>query len=428
MNSPVGRKQILIAEENPTLAHMLSSQLQSEGYETVQAADGAAAWRLLHAHQPPALMIVDARLSGIDGPALCRRIRATPRLADLPVILMTVPEDSPSRLAGLEAGANDFLSKPWSKAELYARVRTLLALRAAQEKLARRQGQLDLLYGIGRELTATASTDETLALLGGRMARALGATGGSVVLVDAQGPKRKVAMDGSLAPRVTLPPVLNGIEQRVAAILLKTGAPLLLEDTRSHEGWAEIEGVRSLAAAPLTRHQRIRGWVSLTHGDPSQFDKEGLDLLTAAARQATVVIEALGLAERLQAERRRFAVLSYSMADAVIATDREGRILLTNPAGAALLGEPEGDLRGRSIRGLVDDETLGALFARVAIEAEPWGAEILMDDGRHLFASVSPVGEEADDGLVAVIEEMETVEGEDEPEEGAVDGHGESEE
>jgi PAS domain S-box-containing protein len=303
-----------------------------------------------------------------------------------------------------------------------------LALRAAQEKLARRQGQLDLLYGIGRELTATASTDDTLGLLGGRMARALGATGGSVVLVDAQGPKRKVAMGGSLTPRVTLPPVLDGMEQRVAAVLLKSGAPLLIEDTKSHEGWAEIEGLCSLVAAPLVRQQRIRGWVCLTHREPSQFDREGLDLLAAAARQATVVIETLGLAERLQAERRRFAVLSYSMADAVIATDREGRIVLTNPAGAALLGEPGGDLRGRSIRGLVDDETLGALFARVAIEAEPWGAEIFMDDGRHLFATVSPVGEEADDGLVAVIEELETDEGEDEPEDGAMDGQGESEE
>ena len=284
MNSPVRRKQILVAEENPTLAHLLGSQLQSEGYETVQVADGAAAWRLLHEHRPPDLTLLDVLLSGIDGLALCRRIRATSRLADLPVILMTVPEDSSSRLAGLEAGANDFLSKPWSKAELYARVRTLLDLRTARERLARRQGQLDLLYGIGRELTATASTDETLALLGGRMARALGATGGSLVLVDAHGPRRKVAMDGSLAPRVILPPTLDGIEQRVAAVLLKSGAPLLVEDTQSHEGWAEIEGIRSLAAAPLVRQQRIRGWACLTHEEPRQFDNEGLDLLAAAAR------------------------------------------------------------------------------------------------------------------------------------------------
>jgi PAS domain S-box-containing protein len=402
MSSPVRRKQLLIAEDNPTLAHLLISQLESEGYETIHAADGAAAWRLLEQRDPPDLIILDMPVPGIGGLALCRRIRATPRLATLPIILLTALEDSSNRLAGLEAGATDLIGKPWSKAELYARVRTLLALKALRDTVERQRQQLALLYQIGQEPTADLNADEIVAGMAAQVARAVGATGGGVVLVGAQGPRCKLAMDETLAPHVVVPPVLNEIEQWVAAQVFETGEPLMAAHPADR---GERKGVHSLVAAPLVRQQRIRGFVLLTHHEPNHFDEESLDLLAAVARQMTVAIENTRLMERVQAERRRLAVLIYSMEDAVIATDQDQRILLTNPAGAALLGEPEADLRGRPIRALADNEMLRSLFAIVAADGEPWGAEIEWSDGRQLYATVSPVGEEGEEGLVAVIEE-----------------------
>ena len=399
------RRQILIAEDNPTLAHLLISQLESEGYETIQAADGTAAWHLLERQPPPDLIIVDVLMPGIGGLALCRRIRATPRLATLPVILAMGLKDSSSRLAGLEAGANDFLGKPWSKAELYARVRTLLDLRTLRDAWRQPQQQLELLFDLGRELGASLNVDETLGRMIARAAQLLDATGGSVVLVDARGPRHRTVIDDALAPRATVPPALDELEQRVAAWLFESGQPLRVADTATLDGWSAP--VRSLLAAPLVRHERIRGFVLLTHRRPNHFEQEALDLLDAIARQVTMAIENARLAERVQAERRRLAVLIYSVADAVIVTDREQRILLTNPAGAALLGEPEGDLRGRPIRTLVEDETLRSLFAQVAADGEPWAAEIEWSDGRYLVATVSPVDEEMEDGLVAVIQEID---------------------
>jgi two-component system, OmpR family, response regulator MprA len=399
------RRQILIAEDNPTLAHLLISQLQSEGYETIHAADGAAAWRLLERQEPPDLIIVDVLMPGLGGLALCRRIRATPRLATVPVILATGLDDSSSRLAGLEAGANDFLGKPWSKAELYARVRTLLDVRALRDAYRRPKQQLELLFELGRELGASLNVDETLALTIARAAQVLDATGGSAVLVDARGPRHRIVIDDALAPRVTVPPLLDEFEQRVAAWLFESGRPLRVVDTATIDGWSAP--ARSLLAAPLVRQERIRGFLLLTHRRPNHFEQEALDLLDAVARQVTMAIENARLAERVQAERRRLAVLSYSLAEAVIVTDREQRILLTNPAGAALLGEPDGDLRGRPLRTLVDDETLPSLFAQVAAGGEPWAAEIEWSDGRYLVATISPVDEEMEDGLVAVIQEID---------------------
>jgi DNA-binding response OmpR family regulator len=403
MSSPVRRKQILIAEDNPTVAHLLMSQLESEGYETIHAADGTAAWRLLEQGEPPDLVLVDALVPGIGGPALCRRIRATPSLATLPVILLTALEDSSNRLAGLEAGATDFMGKPWSKAELYARVRSLLELKALQDTVQRQRQQLAVLHELGRESSPDLNADEIVAAMAARVAEAAGATGGSVVLVDARGPRRKLALDETLAPPVIVPPVLSEVEQWVAAQVFGSGEPILAADPAGRAG---TEGVHSLLAAPLVRQQRMRGFVVLTHREPNHFDQESLDLLATVARQMAVAIENARLMERVQVERRRLAVLIYSMEDAVIATDPEQRVLLTNPAGAALFGEPDADLRGRPIRALADNEMLRSLFAIVASDGEPWGAEIEWCDGRQLYATVSPVGEDGEEGLVAVIQEI----------------------
>ena len=81
MSSSPGSPHILVVEDNPTLAHLLIRQLEGERYETTHAADGTAAWQLLERGDPPDLILLDMLATGIGGLALCRRIRATPRLA-----------------------------------------------------------------------------------------------------------------------------------------------------------------------------------------------------------------------------------------------------------------------------------------------------------------------------------------------------------
>ena len=125
-----------LAANRDTLAELLGP----EHYVMVQAASGAEALARA-AENPPDLVLLDVLMPAMDGLEVCRRLRADARLAEVPIILLTALDDRPSRLAGLEAGADDFISKPFDPAELCARVRTITRLNR-HRRLAEERDQL----------------------------------------------------------------------------------------------------------------------------------------------------------------------------------------------------------------------------------------------------------------------------------------------
>jgi sigma-B regulation protein RsbU (phosphoserine phosphatase) len=114
--------RILIADDDRMSTLMLGRTLSEWGFEVVVAHDGNAAWERFVGNEPPALAIVDWMMPGIDGIELCRRIRATPRPAPVYVILLTARTSRQDLVAGLEAGADDYLTKPFDPDELRARI------------------------------------------------------------------------------------------------------------------------------------------------------------------------------------------------------------------------------------------------------------------------------------------------------------------
>ena len=205
--------RILIAEDDLPIAQLLSMQLEGEGYQVIHAVDGEIAWNLLQEGEPPDLVILDILMPNVDGFEVCRRIRSTPHFSALPVVFLTALQDSASRLRGLELGANDFLAKPWSRAELYARIRTLLRLKEAQDALRHQNRRLGLLYDISRELSAHLDLDQLLTLMMIRAGRIVEATGGSIVLMEGRSPKRKIRMNEQIETEVISPPTLNPVER-----------------------------------------------------------------------------------------------------------------------------------------------------------------------------------------------------------------------
>ncbi len=124
MNAP---SRILLVDDLAANRETLVELLAADDYRLAEAADGPTALRLA-AESPPDLVLLDVNMPGMDGFEVCRRLRADPKLAEVPVILVTALDDQASRLAGLEAGADDFVSKPFNAAELRARVRTVTRL------------------------------------------------------------------------------------------------------------------------------------------------------------------------------------------------------------------------------------------------------------------------------------------------------------
>jgi DNA-binding response OmpR family regulator len=113
---------VLVVDDEPIVRDVVVRYLKRDGFDTLEAADGDSA-RALIEHDPPHLVVLDLMLPGMDGLTLCRWIRAR---GDLPVIMLTARGDEADRIVGLELGADDYVTKPFSPRELAARVRTVL--------------------------------------------------------------------------------------------------------------------------------------------------------------------------------------------------------------------------------------------------------------------------------------------------------------
>ena len=129
------RPLVLVVDDEPANRALLEKLLKHHGYEVTQADDGVAALEAVEARAPD-LVCLDVMMPRLDGLGVCRALREEPRHAGLPILLLTALNRPEDRVRGLEAGANDFLSKPFDEAEMAARVASLLRTKALQDRLA----------------------------------------------------------------------------------------------------------------------------------------------------------------------------------------------------------------------------------------------------------------------------------------------------
>ena len=122
---------ILIVEDEPAILELVCVNLEHAGYETLRAPSAEDANRLL-SEVLPDVVLLDWMLPGQSGLALARRLRADARTRDLPIIFLTARAGEPDKVAGLEAGADDYITKPFSTKELVARIRAVLRRRKPQ--------------------------------------------------------------------------------------------------------------------------------------------------------------------------------------------------------------------------------------------------------------------------------------------------------
>jgi DNA-binding response OmpR family regulator/DNA-binding CsgD family transcriptional regulator len=135
-------KTILLVDDTPANLGVLIELLRNSGYQLRVAESGERALVQLR-HAPADIVLLDVMMPGIDGLETCRRLKADPAWADLPVIFMTALDDVVDKVAGFAAGAVDYIPKPLQPEEVLARVRTHLRLRELQTELEERNEQLD---------------------------------------------------------------------------------------------------------------------------------------------------------------------------------------------------------------------------------------------------------------------------------------------
>jgi phosphoserine phosphatase RsbU/P len=138
-----GMKRILIAEDDLTTRSMLQAVLSRWGYEVHAVADGHAAWAALGGPEAPRLALLDWTMPGLDGVEVCRKVRALAPTDPPYLILLTARSQKDDIVAGLQAGANDYIAKPYDTGELQARLAVGVRMVELQATLAQRVTERD---------------------------------------------------------------------------------------------------------------------------------------------------------------------------------------------------------------------------------------------------------------------------------------------
>lgn len=139
---PPGGHHVLVAEDDPMFRKILKNWLESWGYRVTLTEDGEKAWNILQQETQPELLILDWIMPGVDGAEICHRLRARQNTTYQYVLLVTAKDGSADVVAGLEAGADDYLKKPFDRHELRARLMVGRRILLLQDGLIRAREEL----------------------------------------------------------------------------------------------------------------------------------------------------------------------------------------------------------------------------------------------------------------------------------------------
>ena len=172
--------KVLIVDDNEANVRLLDVYLRAAGYSTEKAYDGEQALEKVREANPD-LVLLDVMMPRLDGYEVCKRLRADEATNVVPVVMITALKDTEDRIRGIEAGADDFISKPFDKAELLARVKNLLRIKYYRSMVAERRKLdaviEDISHGIvitGPDFAATLLNHQARVLLGRENEECLG--------------------------------------------------------------------------------------------------------------------------------------------------------------------------------------------------------------------------------------------------------------
>ncbi|MFZ5912324.1 MAG: response regulator [Chloroflexota bacterium] len=393
---------ILIADDVPDNITLLSRYMVNEGFNYITACNGVEALEKVRAEMPD-LVLLDVNMPEKDGFTVLEELRADPTIEHIPVIILTAARPTADDIhAGLNLGADDYITKPFDKRELFARIRTKLRVKEAEDALRRRNRELNVLPEIGKDLSARPDINELTDVVLRRTVETLGAMLGHVIIFTPKGAlHREYRIPDPAKPNFeTQFPSLNGFLAQVK----ETRQGLIVGDTQNDARWqtSPEDPTRSVIMVPMFGRLDLIGLLVLTHEKAHYFNTDHQMLLQAIASQAAIAAENARLYTSVSHEQRRLAAVLQSAADAILMFDSDSCLVLLNPAAEKLFTDFETKLglplaRGRGYDRLID------LVEETCSSGEPRTGELDWPDHRTLTASVTPI---EDGGCVVVLQDV----------------------
>jgi PAS domain S-box-containing protein len=367
---------VLLVGDDPESRPQAEQALVAAGMTVATLGSGQAALEWLE-HQTPLVVVLDLTARALDGHATLRLIRSQPRLADVPVVVLTTLGSDEDIKQIFAIGADDYVHKPFRPAELVARIRGQTRLRDYVERLNRREKNSQIVLELTQALGSSLNIRDILFTVVRQVASVAQVDRCSIVLVGEQQSVGYVVASSDDDHLRDLPIDLGKYPE--IREVLATGNPLVIPEAARHPLLAEIRqnepsfGFASLALVPILHEHGPFGVIFLRSKSPMSFSSQEMALVhtvsnaTAIALRNARILQSLrdesqqSAFARLEAERRvqlfqRYADFFESAADGMVVIDRNGTVLFANPRAREILGYSETELMGRRFGTLIVDE------------------------------------------------------------------------
>lgn len=387
--------KILIADDMPDNITLLTRYMQSEGYHYITAANGVEALEKIRAEMPD-LILLDVNMPQKDGFAVLEELRGDPEIQYIPVIILTAARTNTGDVqSGLNLGADDYVTKPFDKRELFARIRTKLRVKEAEDAIRRRNRELSVLPEIAKELSARLDINDLVSVVLQRTVETMGALVGHCIIFHPTSPLQKTYHISTSSPDQKIQfPDLEGLVKEIE----ETRQSKIIEDVSSDASWKMLDDdpIRSAAIVPLVGRQKMLGLLILGHEKSHYFKLEHLVLLQAIACQATIAVENAQLYEHMAREQQKLSTLLRSAEDAILVFDAQAYLLFYNAAGETLFS----DLPGQLGKPFTTDDPFTELLRQAVLAADFTCGDVTWPDQRAFSASITHLQQ---GGYVAVL-------------------------
>jgi signal transduction histidine kinase/DNA-binding response OmpR family regulator len=383
--------RLLIADDNPSNLTLLARYLQQEEYELMTAANGVETLEKTRAEMPD-LILLDVNMPEKDGFQVLQEIRSDPATEHIPVIILTAARLDPVDMQfALNLGADDYVTKPFDRRELLARIRTKLRVKEAEDAIRSRNKELSLLPEIGKDLSARLDINELADIVLHRTVETLGALLGHIFIVNSTSPYHKEYRASAITTAgftIQTPQLTAFLDQ-----FKDTRQGLIINDINDDHRWQVFQDdpTHSVILVPMFGRLELIGVLVLAHEKAGYFNLEHQLLLQAIASQAAIAIENAQLYAGIAQEQQRLAAVLHSVADAILLFDTRGRLLLLNPAGEQLFTDYDAKL-GMPLPNGYGYDTLIELLNETCTSGEPRTGEIVWPDQRVFAAQFTPSG------------------------------------
>jgi PAS domain S-box-containing protein len=373
---PVSGGPVLVVDDDMVSRHVLSQALSKAQLEVVAVGSGAEALTQIERAQP-SIVLLDLVMPQPDGYQILRIIRARPETRDLPVVVLTALDGEDEIAKAFEAGADDFVKKPFRPVELVARVRGQMRLHAAMVQLGKKEKDAQVVLELTQALASNLDFRSILFTVVQRIAEVAKVDRVSIVLVREQENVGYVVAASDDEQLRDLP--IDLAKYPEIQQVLGNGQPLVVEDAATHPLMEIVRVAKqgsafaSLCILPILYEGRPMGVLFLRSKRAGAFGERELALCQTIASAMAIALRNARVLQslrdqtqqvtvaRFEAERRMRALQRYadffeSSADGIVVLDPEGKVLFSNPNAREITGYGENELRGRPFGDIFADE------------------------------------------------------------------------